>query len=1293
MRPLLIAAILIAAAAAPLSAASAGAAGPAPRVYTVATAHLDTQWRWTIRTTIDEYLKATLDDNFALLERYPDYVFNFEGAFRYQLAEEYYPARFARLQEYVRQGRWRVCGSWLDAVDVNMPAPESLFRHALYGNGWFARELGVRSVDVFLPDCFGFGYALPSIMAHSGLTGFSTQKLTWGSAYGTPFDVGRWRGVDGSTVMAAVNPGSYSAGFAVDLSRDSTVAAAIGRTVAAGGPPVAFKYYGTGDTGGAPDETSVQWLERSVRSDGPVQVISAGADQIFRELTPDQAASLPVYDGELVMTRHGTGCYTSEAAMKRWFRRCEVLADAAERAAALAWWLGDADYPAATLERAWTRFLWHAFHDDLTGTSIPEAYHFSWNDLLLSQQAFAQVLTASVAGIASGMDTEVDGRPLLVFNPLAFERTGTVTVTLPARDLGADVQVLGPDGTAMPAQATRDGDDLRLSFTATAPACGVAVFTVRAGTSAADRAPVWDAATGTLTSLHYRLRLTAQGLVSLVDNETGRELLAAPPRLELLHDSPARWPAWEIDYDDITAAPYATVPLGGVPGTVEIGPALARFTFVHEAAGSTFRQTLTVADERLDWDLDIDWASKGTLLKAAFVTTAADTAATYDLGLGAIRRGVDRPGLYEVPGQRWADLTDPSGAFGLTVLNDGRYGWDHPDPATLRLSLLRTPAVDDQWTWVADEASQDLGHHRVTVSLRGHGADWRPAAVRAADALNQPLVVFATDRHPGPRGRSVSLLAVEDPRVAVRAVKKSEEGDRLVVRLQEVTGEPATGVTVRAAGPITGAIDLLADERPVSAPSHVAVADGRLTCSLGPYRPRTLALTLASPAADRRGATRPRTTLRLPWNLDGIATAAAPTDGDLDGAGHRLPGACVPATIERDGVRFLTGPQEPGAANLVRCAGQKLALPERGPQELQLLVCALGAPREAAFTVSDGAEVRAWIPDGRAFFGQGDDRIQGEDLAAEAADVVPAYVTDADLGWVVTHRLDRDGAPESYTYTHFYRVTIPVGKDARSITLPDDPAIVVLAATEVDARPAVRALTPLVDRPTRPSLRIDAVRHTFVDTLCFRLSSPNRGAVIRWGRRGGDLARYDGRPIRLTDSADLVFTASAPGYGDAVTRAASFTRLDPWPAPASAGSGAPGLAASGYEGAWNVLPDWSVLVPILETTTPIVTIPPALRDEDIGAVLTGAIDVPARGMYRFWLSSDDGSRMWLDGRPLIDADGLHGASPVKADAPLEGGRHVLRIEFFQHLGGRELTLEWSGPGFARQPVPASALSH
>jgi alpha-mannosidase len=86
-----------------------------------------------------------------------------------------------------------------------------------------------------LPDCFGFPSSLPSILAHSGVTGFSTQKLVWGSSAdggglqslektpeGTPFSVGVWVGPDGTSVLAALNPGSYNGNIETDLSAPLT---------------------------------------------------------------------------------------------------------------------------------------------------------------------------------------------------------------------------------------------------------------------------------------------------------------------------------------------------------------------------------------------------------------------------------------------------------------------------------------------------------------------------------------------------------------------------------------------------------------------------------------------------------------------------------------------------------------------------------------------------------------------------------------------------------------------------------------------------------------------------------------------------------------------------------------------------------------------------------------------------------------------------------------------------------------------------------------------------------------
>ncbi|HEX3572706.1 MAG TPA: alpha-mannosidase, partial [Acidobacteriaceae bacterium] len=202
-----------------------------PTLYVVGYAHLDTEWRWEYPQVIDEYIPNTMHRNFALFEKYPHYIFNFSGANRYRFMKEYYPQDFAKVKQYVAEGRWFPAGSSMEEGDVNAPSAEAIIRQILYGNEWFRREFGKASAEYMLPDCFGFPASLPTILAHSGVKGFSTQKLTWGSSApgggpesrektpeGTPFDVGVWTGTDGESVLAALNPGSYSGGIYTDLS-------------------------------------------------------------------------------------------------------------------------------------------------------------------------------------------------------------------------------------------------------------------------------------------------------------------------------------------------------------------------------------------------------------------------------------------------------------------------------------------------------------------------------------------------------------------------------------------------------------------------------------------------------------------------------------------------------------------------------------------------------------------------------------------------------------------------------------------------------------------------------------------------------------------------------------------------------------------------------------------------------------------------------------------------------------------------------------------------------------------
>lgn len=148
-----------------------------PKAYLVSNAHFDSQWNWDVQRSIREYIPKTLDQNLFLLGTYPDYVFNFEGGIKYQWMKEYYPHQYELIKRYIREGRWHVTGSTWDATDPNIPSAESFTRNILYGQHFYRREFGVEGTDIFLPDCFGFGWTLPTIAAHSGLIGFSTQKL------------------------------------------------------------------------------------------------------------------------------------------------------------------------------------------------------------------------------------------------------------------------------------------------------------------------------------------------------------------------------------------------------------------------------------------------------------------------------------------------------------------------------------------------------------------------------------------------------------------------------------------------------------------------------------------------------------------------------------------------------------------------------------------------------------------------------------------------------------------------------------------------------------------------------------------------------------------------------------------------------------------------------------------------------------------------------------------------------------------------------------------------------------
>src|SRR5258708_28281607 len=137
-------------------------------------------------------------------------------------------------------------------------------------------------------------------------------------------------------------------------------------------------------------------------------------------------AKMPSYKGDLELINHSAGSLTSQAYHKRWVVKNELLAEAAEESSGAAAWLGGRSYPQQRMNDAWTLALGGHFHDTAAGTATPRAYEFAWNDDTIVANQFAGILTSATEAVASGMNTQGSGTPLVVFNSLNIDREDLV---------------------------------------------------------------------------------------------------------------------------------------------------------------------------------------------------------------------------------------------------------------------------------------------------------------------------------------------------------------------------------------------------------------------------------------------------------------------------------------------------------------------------------------------------------------------------------------------------------------------------------------------------------------------------------------------------------------------------------------------------------------------------------------------------------------------------------------------------------------------------------------------------
>jgi azurin len=133
------------------------------------------------------------------------------------------------------------------------------------------------------------------------------------------------------------------------------------------------------------------------------------------------------------------------------------------------------------------------------------------------------------------------------------------------------------------------------------------------------------------------------------------------------------------------------------------------------------------------------------------------------------------------------------------------------------------------------------------------------------------------------------------------------------------------------------------------------------------------------------------------------------------------------------------------------------------------------------------------------------------------------------------------------------------------------------------------------------------------------------------------------------------------------------------------------LAYKYYEGSWEKLPDFSQLEAKKEGTLPngLISLKAASRKDNFGFVFTGRLDVPKEGNYTFNMGSDDGMRVQIDGKTVVEHDGIHGVVPQQGKVTLEAGVRQITVSYFENAGGEALSLKWSGPGFNNRQLSES----
>lgn len=741
--------------------------------------HIDMAWLWRLKHTREKGSRS-FSTVLRLMEQYPEYIFLQTQPQIYEYMKEEFPELYAKIKERVAEGRWEADGAmWVEA-DCNLTSGESLTRQILLGSKFIKDEFGKDVEYLWLPDVFGYSWALPQILKKAGINMFMTTKISWNQYNRMPHDTFKWKGIDGSEVLTHFittpepwnEPGSWFYTYNGKL---------IPKTVKGTWDAYSEKQvnkelliaYGFGDGGGGVNRDMLENRRRMDKIPGLPNLKTSTAAEYFRDLqetirNTDQYVH--TWDGELYLEYH-RGTYTSQAHNKRMNRKMELLYRKAEWMTVM-----DALVQGAVgmarqeeLTKGWKHILTDQFHDIIPGSSIHEVYEDSRKDYEYIESVARKVEDGFYQNT---MEKKAD--TFTVYNASGWNLDEVVAVEN-SRD------GIYRDGRNQVLESQRAGD---ITYVAVkdVPAMGHMELTFEEA-KREETAAVFTVSDRNIETPFYSIIINGHGQIErLYDKTFRREVLPKGERanvLQMFEDKPLDNDAWDIDIfyqqkiREITELKSFAV--------TECGPLQMTVHMEWEYMKSTICQDMVLysGSRRIDFKTRVDYHEKRQLLKAAFPVDIRSTYGTYDVQYGNVRRpnhwntSWDQA-RFETVAHRWADLSERG--YGVSILNDCKYGHDIKDNV-IRITLIKAAIHPDYL--------QDQGEHVFTYALLPHGGDFVEGnVVREAFALNQPMDVVA--------GSSVlpyeSFFTLDNEQVEVDAVKKSEDGKYIVIRFHEFAG-------------------------------------------------------------------------------------------------------------------------------------------------------------------------------------------------------------------------------------------------------------------------------------------------------------------------------------------------------------------------------------------------------------------------------------------------------------------------------------------------------------------------